>query len=60
MMKILDISGIIEVVDLEKILTKGKSDVLEKFVSRYGKPFKARLVLADSKSGKKVGFEFPD
>jgi len=50
----------VERAQMVKILTKGKSDVLEKFVSRYGKPFKARLVLADSKSGKKVGFEFPD
>ena len=43
-----------------KILTKGKSDLMEKFVSRYGKPFSAKLVLTESKSGPRVSFEFPD
>lgn len=43
-----------------KILEKGKSDLLEKFISRYGKPFSAKLVMAESKSGPRVSFEFPD
>ena len=44
-------------VQLEKILTEGKSDLLNGFVSnRNGRKFKAYLVL-DKKTGK-IGFEF--
>ena len=38
-----------------KLLAEGKSDLLEKFISRFNKPFKAFLVLKDGK----VEFEFP-
>ena len=37
-----------------KIFSEGKSDLLPRFISKKGKPFKAYLVLSDSK----VGFEF--
>jgi len=39
---------------VEKLLTTGKTDLIEKFISKKGRPFKAYLV---SKDGK-VGFEF--
>jgi DNA topoisomerase III len=39
---------------VEKLLGAGKTDLLEKFISRKGRPFKAYLVLKDGK----VGFEF--
>ena len=47
----------VDKVQLEKILTEGKSDLLNGFVSnRNGRKFKAYLVL-DKKTGK-IGFEF--
>jgi DNA topoisomerase-3 len=47
----------IEVAQLQKLLTEGKTDLLTHFVSRAGKPFSAQLVL----EGKgKVAFEFPE
>jgi DNA topoisomerase-3 len=39
---------------VEKLLGAGKTDLLQKFISRKGRPFKAYLVLKDGK----VGFEF--
>jgi DNA topoisomerase-3 len=46
----------ISVEQLQKLLTTGKTDLLDKFISRFGKPFSAYLVL----EGKgKVSFEFP-
>ncbi len=41
---------------LQKLLTKGRTDLLTDFVSRTGRPFPAFLVM-DEKG--KVGFEFP-
>jgi len=38
----------------QKLLSTGKTDLLDKFVSRKGRPFKAFLVLKDGE----VGFEF--
>jgi Zn finger protein HypA/HybF involved in hydrogenase expression len=38
-----------------KLLTTGRTDLLEKFISKKGRPFKACLVVGD---GGKVGFEF--
>jgi DNA topoisomerase III len=38
----------------QKLLATGKTDLLQKFVSRKGRPFKAFLVLKDGE----VGFEF--
>ena len=38
----------------QKLLAAGKTDLLDKFISRKGRPFKAFLVL----DGPKVGFEF--
>jgi len=40
---------------VKKILTVGRTDLLEKFISKKGRPFKASLVL---QPGGKVGFEF--
>jgi DNA topoisomerase-3 len=40
---------------LEKLLSAGKTDLLPRFISRKGRPFKAFLVLTDKKD---VGFEF--
>ena len=40
-----------------KLLADGRTDVLEKFISRAGKPFSAQLVLKDKG---KVEFEFPE
>ena len=42
-------------VEEAKILTEGKSDLIEDFISRRGKPFPAYLILESNK----VGFEFP-
>ena len=47
----------IEREQLVKLLTTGKTDLLEKFISKTGRPFSAWLVLGD---GGKVGFEFPE
>lgn len=38
-----------------KLLTQGRTDLLQKFISRKGRPFAAYLVMED---GGKVGFEF--
>jgi DNA topoisomerase III len=38
----------------QKLLSGGKTDLLDKFISKKGRPFKAFLVLKDGK----VGFEF--
>jgi DNA topoisomerase-3 len=40
---------------LKKLLSTGKTDLLPRFISRKGRPFKAFLVLTDKKD---VGFEF--
>ena len=40
---------------LQKLLTQGRTDLLDKFISRKGRPFKAFLVLGPDK---KVGWEF--
>jgi DNA topoisomerase III len=40
---------------VNKLLTTGKTDLLERFISRKGRPFKAYLVVTDKKD---VGFEF--
>jgi DNA topoisomerase-3 len=40
---------------MQKLLSTGKTDLLERFISRKGRPFKAFLVLNDKKD---VGFEF--
>ena len=45
----------ISVDEARKILTEGKSDLIEDFTSKRGKPFPAFLVL----EANKVGFEFP-
>ncbi|MGA2747586.1 MAG: DNA topoisomerase III [Verrucomicrobiota bacterium] len=45
----------IEKEQAEKLLTTGRTDLLDKFISKKGRPFKAFLVL---KPGGKVGFEF--
>lgn len=39
-----------------KLMTEGRTDLLEKFVSRSGRPFKAFLILEDNG---KVSFDFP-
>ena len=45
----------IDVTQLQKLLKDGRTDLLENFVSRAGKPFNAHLIL----EGKgKIGFEF--
>jgi DNA topoisomerase-3 len=45
----------IDVTQLQKLLTEGKTDLIKNFISRTGKPFNAHLIL----EGKgKVGFEF--
>ena len=44
----------IERAQMQKLLATGKTDLLEKFISRKGRPFKAFLVVKDGK----VGFEF--
>ncbi len=40
---------------VEKLLATGKTDLIEKFISKKGRPFKAFLVAGE---GGKVGFEF--
>src|SRR5437867_8944923 len=45
----------IEDEQMKKLLATGKTDLLERFISRKGRPFKAFLVLTDKKD---VGFEF--
>jgi DNA topoisomerase-3 len=44
----------IEKVQVQKLLTEGKTDLLDKFISKKGRPFKAFLALDKGK----VGFEF--
>ncbi len=44
----------IERAQMQKLLETGKTDLLEKFISKKGRPFKAFLVAKDGK----VGFEF--
>jgi DNA topoisomerase-3 len=44
----------IERVQVEKLLSTGKTDLLTKFISKKGRPFKAFLVVKDGK----IGFEF--
>src|SRR4029077_16873840 len=39
---------------VEKLLATGKTDLIEKFISKKGRPFKAFLVVKEGK----VGFEF--
>jgi DNA topoisomerase-3 len=46
----------IEAAQAAKILKSNKSDVLDKFISKAGKPFPAFLVM--DKKGK-ITFEFP-
>lgn len=41
----------------KKLLATGKTDQFDKFISKSGKPFRARLTLAEKG---KVGFEFPE
>jgi len=45
----------IESEQMKKLLATGKTDLLERFISRKGRPFRAFLVLTDKKD---VGFEF--
>jgi DNA topoisomerase-3 len=40
----------------QKLLTTGKTDLLDGFISKRGRPFSAYLKLEDEK----VGFEFPE
>src|ERR1041384_7034094 len=40
---------------MKKLLATGRTDLLERFISRKGRPFKAFLVVTDKKD---VGFEF--
>ena len=47
----------IEPAQAQKILAIGKSDLLDKFISKSGKPFPAFLVM--DKKGK-ITFEFPE
>ncbi len=46
----------IERAQMAKLLSTGKTDVMEKFLSRFGKQFSAWLVLGDEG---KINFEFP-
>ncbi|MGA2028896.1 MAG: DNA topoisomerase III [Verrucomicrobiota bacterium] len=46
----------IDTTQAKKILADGKSDLLDKFISKAGKPFPARLVM-DAKG--KITFDFP-
>ena len=41
---------------MTKLLETGRSDLLDKFISKTGRPFSAWLVVDDAG---KVGFEFP-
>ena len=45
----------ISIDEAKKILTEGKSDLIEDFTSKKGKPFSAYLKV----EGNKIGFEFP-
>jgi len=45
----------IEREQVQKLLATGRTDLLEKFISKKGRPFKAFLVVGE---GGKVGFEF--
>ncbi len=45
----------IEREQMQKLLATGRTDLLQRFISRKGRPFKAFLVLNDKKD---VGFEF--
>jgi DNA topoisomerase-3 len=45
----------LELDQLKKLLTTGRTDLLDKFISKKGRPFKAFLVVGE---GGKVGFEF--
>jgi len=47
----------ISVEQFQKLINKGRTDLLDKFVSRGGKPFSAHLVL---KGKSKIEFEFPE
>jgi DNA topoisomerase-3 len=42
--------------EMARLLTTGRTELLEGFISRRGRPFKAWLVLQEGK----VTFEFPD
>ena len=42
--------------ELAKLVETGKTDLLEKFISKKGRPFKAYLVWDEKK--KQTGFEF--
>jgi hypothetical protein len=44
----------IEPAQIQKLLTSGKTDLLDKFISKKGRPFKAYLVYKEGR----VGFEF--
>lgn len=46
----------IDPAQMTKLLTTGRTDLLDKFISKKNRPFKAYLVL--DKAKKKVGFEF--
>jgi DNA topoisomerase-3 len=46
----------IDRVQIAKLLADGKTDLLDKFVSRHGKPFSAWLIVGEDG---KVAFEFP-
>jgi len=49
----------IEREQMQKLLATGKTDLLEKFISKKGRPFKAYLVVQKQKDGtSKVAFEF--
>jgi DNA topoisomerase-3 len=45
----------IEREQVQKLLARGRTDLLDKFISKKGRPFKAFLVVGE---GGKVGFEF--
>jgi DNA topoisomerase-3 len=45
----------IEGEQMKKLLATGRTDLLERFISRKGRPFKAFLVVTDKKD---IGFEF--
>ena len=47
----------IEREQVAKLLGTGKTDLLDKFISKTGRPFSAWLVVGE---GGKVGFEFPE
>jgi len=45
----------IDRVQMAKLLATGRTDLLEQFISKHGRPFAARLVVGEDE---KVGFEF--